>query len=515
MKDVTTRHPTHEQALAEWIKFDDAASGELAVKAKGDVYLPRPNPTDKSEENLQRFRDYIRRAVYYGATGRTLRSLVGLAFGTDPDVTLPVTIAALKDDVNGAGVTLFQQAQALLGEVMKAGRAGLLADYPNLTAPASKAAEKDLDIRPTLCMYRAQDVINWRTTKIGGKIVLSMVVIKEICEVEDGFGCEIQQTYRVLRLTTIDAKTLLPISATPVYAVEVWKEKASDDKPTATKSLQIDVTYVPLQGNGTPWTEIPFTFVGAANNDWNVDDAPLGDIAVLNLAHYRNSADYEDSVFFMGQPQFWISGLDQTWVAMLKEQGMYVGARTITPLPVGGAMGIAQAQPNTLAMEAMKSKEEQMAALGARLIQQAQRSQKTATQQDSEDAVAHSVLSLAAENVSAAYRKALGWAMNFANATGKTDFTISSEYTSSQLDAPTLTFLLNAVNAGRMAVTDFWQAMREGGYIKTTRTDEEIQEDIDSQPVAAAAGLGNDGLAVGESKNPAPSENNPQLAAAV
>ncbi len=49
------------------------------------------------------------------------------------------------------------------------------------------------------------------------------------------------------------------------------------------------------------WDEIPFTFVGAQNNDPTIDDSPLAALVEINHGHYRNSADYEDSVWFCGR----------------------------------------------------------------------------------------------------------------------------------------------------------------------------------------------------------------------
>ena len=81
--------------------------------------------------------------------------------------------------------------------------------------------------------------------------------------------------------------------------------------------------------------EIPFTFVGAQNNDPSIDESPLYDIAMINLGHYRNSADYEESVFWCGQAQPWISGLDEQWRDWMEKNGVYVGSRAPMMLPVG------------------------------------------------------------------------------------------------------------------------------------------------------------------------------------
>src|SRR5574337_1425214 len=112
-----------------------------------------------------------------------------------------------------------------------------------------------------------------------------------------------------------------------------------------------------------------------------------------------------------------MSGLDEQWRDHMEKNGIYLGSRAPWLLPAGGQAGIVQAAPNTLAKAAMDQKEQQMAQLGARMVMPGS-AIKTATQQDSEDATAHSVLSLACDNVSAAFTKALQWACDFMNATG-------------------------------------------------------------------------------------------------
>jgi hypothetical protein len=467
-KDVSTTHSEYEAAFADWALCEDAAAGESAVKAAREKYLPRPNAHDHTVRNIERYHSYVQRAVYYNATGRTLAGLLGLAFGEPPDIKLPPGIDFAEEDLSGTGLPLIQHAQATLAEILKSGRGGLLVDYPPLAASVSKAEQNRGAVRPTVSFYRASDVINWRTAQRGGKTVLSMVVLKECYEQPDGFGVSAEDQYRVLRLED-------------TYQVEIWRKVQGDDGRIHWVMAE---SYVPKQGTGQPWAEIPFTFVGAKNNDWSVDPAPLYDIATLNISHYRNSADYEDSVFVCGQPQYWIAGLDLEWRDHLEKSGLYIGARSPILLPQNGSMGIAQAQPNTLAKEAMSAKEAQMAALGARLIQEVT-SNKTATQVNSEDAIAHSVLALCCTNVNAAYTKVLGWFANFANAAGDGSLRIPTDFSSYALDAQTLTALLQAVQANTMPLSDFWARLRAAGLIEATKDDESIQEEIEAQmPIA-------------------------------
>ena len=81
-----------------------------------------------------------------------------------------------------------------------------------------------------------------------------------------------------------------------------------------------------MRSSGKVFDRIPFEFIGAENNDSTVDDAPLWPLAYLNLHHFRNSADYEDSVFLIGQAQPWMSGLTTEWRDWMQEKGVYLGS---------------------------------------------------------------------------------------------------------------------------------------------------------------------------------------------
>ncbi|MGC1329211.1 MAG: hypothetical protein WA878_03355, partial [Pseudomonas sp.] len=89
MTDVTFTRPEYDAAQYRWRLVRDVCKGSEIVKHHGDVYLPRPNPHDKSEENRARYESYKKRAVFYNATGRTKNSLVGAVFRSWPTLTVP------------------------------------------------------------------------------------------------------------------------------------------------------------------------------------------------------------------------------------------------------------------------------------------------------------------------------------------------------------------------------------------------------------------------------------------
>lgn len=481
--DVSTARQEYSKALPAWDLVEDAVAGDQAVKNKRETYLPKPNPLDKSKENDTRYDQYLQRAVYYNATGRTLGGLVGLAFGKFPEISLPSALEFLKDDVSGTGIGLIQHANGTLSSIMKSGRAGLLVDYPTTDSNISAAQQEQLRIRPTITLYSARNIVNWRTERLNGQTILTMVVLREKNEKIDGYKIECEDQYRKLSLED------------GLYTVEVFRKGAG------ASGWNVEERYEPKQGTGARWTEIPFAFIGAADNDVGIDPAPLYDLAVLNIAHYRNSADFEESAFFVGQPQVWMSGLDEGWVKLLNEQGIYFGSRAILPLPLNGQAGLIQAQPNTLAREAMQDKEKMMAAIGARLIMSGSAA-KTATQQDSEDTVAHSVLSLACDNVSAAYKRALAWVANFARVTGELEFSIPTDFTKRTVDVTELQTLLQYVQAGKLPESELWSRLRQVGIISSDKSDDDLREEIAAQDPVGQTGLEEDENGGGDGGDP-------------
>lgn len=470
MANVTHQRKDYQQSVPSWMLVTDVCQGQEAVKARGDEYLPRPNPTDKSEENRARFKQYLLRAVFYNATGRTLTGLIGAAFRKPPAVEVPSLLDYLKEDADGQGVGIFQHSQNTLSAVLKKGRAALWVDYPEVNGDASRAQQAAGAIRANVIAIGAEQVINWRVERQGARNVLSLVVIRETFEdvSEDGFVAEAKDQYRVLALVE------------GVYTVRIYRQGESGWELAEEKQ--------PKNGTGGTWSEIPFIFIGAQDNNADIDTAPLYDLAVLNIAHYRNSADYEDSAYLVGQAQPWISGLTEQWRNHMEENGnLYLGSRTPLLLPENGAYGVTQAEANSMVKEAMDQKERQMVAIGARLVEKGS-AVKTATQAQDENESEHSVLSLVVENVSDGYRKAIGWAAQYMNASGEIEFALNTEFAEATLDAQMLQALVKAWQASALPLSALLGRFREVGLIEPDVTDEEVRDEIEAESVDLGLG---------------------------
>lgn len=464
-QNVSYVRPELREASLRWQKINDCIAGEDAVKGRKDTYLPVPDSDVGGTVNDARYINYILRAVYYNVTGRTLSGLVGQVFSRETVVNFPPELALLEDDVAGDGVGITQQAKKTLEHVLSLGRAGLLSDYPRTDKPVSKAQEASGEIRPIIKMYRPENVINWRTLRVGASVKLSLVVLVETLDVEDdGFETKTVTAYRVLRL--VDNK----------YTVTVYVEDTADGKTTVVEHGE---TVTPLDATGKPFDFIPFTFVGPENNDPTIDAAPLYALANLNIAHYRNSADFEDSCFIAGQPTPVFSGLTEEWVTNVMKGKVHLGARGGVMLPKGGLATLLQAQANSMPQTAMEHKEKQMVALGAKLVEE-RTIRRTATEARQDEASETSILSSATKNVNTAYELALKWAQMFTKGKGEITLTLNSDFD-----------LSNMTPAERQQLVAEWQSeaitwLEMRTALKRTRIafedDKKARDDIAENP---------------------------------
>lgn len=458
--DITFIRPEHGAASPIWETVRDVCRGPDAVKRRRHKYLPKLDPTNNSEENNRRNDDYLRRAVFYAIAGHTKNGLIGMAFRRDPTVTIVHKMEYLKTNANGAGISIYQQAQSVLESVLEVAREGLYVDY-------------SVDMKGAIILnYRAEDIINWRTERINGRDKLVLVVLRECVEEPDGYGFKDRIQYRELAMNG------------GRFVCRVWRNAG----PKKSGVYVVDSEYYPVIQFGGAWDEIPFTFVGAQNNDPSIDESPLLALTEINLGHYRNSADYEDSLFFCGQVQPWISGLTEEWRDWLQKAGVALGSRSPILLPKDGASGFNQAQPNMIAKEGMDSKRDYMISLGARLVEQ-NSAVKTATQATGDQAASTSVLGICCANVSEAYTQALLWCAKYmGNKDAEVAYSISQEFIQRVADSGMLAAIVAAWQSGAIRDADMIRAMQKLDIIDPESNPNDVLDELKNQSPSLTGG---------------------------
>lgn len=439
--------------------IEDCVAGDVAVKRRTTKYLPDPTPTtDDDAAATKRYESYITRAQFYNVTKRTLHGLVGQIFLRDPVVEVPTMLDPVHWDATGSGVSLEQLTKEACRKTIAFGRTGIFVDYPRTDKPSSRDDLLNGKIRPTLTVIDPKRVINWRVRRVGAKEYLSLVVIHEDwIEEDDGFMQTVKSQWRVLRLDNEGN-----------YVQEIWRdEQAPYD------------TINPRDANGLPLKEIPFMFIGSENNNSDPDDPPMYDLASLNIGHYRNSADYEESCFMVGQPTPFLTGLTTEWIKDVLEGEVLLGSRTAIPLPPEGNAGLLQAAPNSMPFEAMQHKERQMVALGAKLVEQ-QSVQRTAKEAEQEQATDLSTLASVAQNVGSAFTTAMEWCAAFAGApdTG-IKVELNSEFDLTKMSPEERRQTIAEWQSGAIAWPEMRENLRRGGI--ATLDDDEAKKLVDEE----------------------------------
>ena len=108
---INTPHPEYEAAAPDWQRCRDAYRGRRAVRAAGTSYLPWSGKVFSQDE----YDDYADRAVWYGATERTVIRLAGAISRKDTAIDVPPLLEPRLEDIDLAGTSL----DGLLGQLLQ------------------------------------------------------------------------------------------------------------------------------------------------------------------------------------------------------------------------------------------------------------------------------------------------------------------------------------------------------------------------------------------------------------
>ena len=270
---IESTSPQYDALVPAWQKCRDAYEGQEAVIDRGAAYVA-PLDTQTPTEYI----NYLRRGLYFNATARTVQSMVGASFRRPPVVEAGAA-EPLLSDITLTDFPFESLAKATMREILAVGRYGLLCDY------------SDEEGRPYLVPYLAENIINWRVERIGGRSVITLIVLAEsshIADVSDPYAWEDQYRLRVLSLEE------------GVYTVRVYvKAKDATGGPNERYILVEEI--VPTVA-GSSLEYIPFICLNANTVGMETDRPPLLDLVDVNLHHWRLSCDYNHGLHYTGLP---------------------------------------------------------------------------------------------------------------------------------------------------------------------------------------------------------------------
>ena len=338
-------HPDYTYWSPHWETIRDAEIGEIEVKRKGEKYLPR-----QATHDAKQYRSYLKRAVFYNMTSRTLNALYGTVFRRAPKIGgLNKKLKEASKKITKEGMSLHLLTKTIVKEVLAVGRYGMLVD----ASPDGKG-------NPYIACYTAENILDWQMAEINGQWTLSKVTLREIYYDRDSHWSpyEYRARFRVLVLEHDEDEDA------HVYVQYVYGD--TDTAPGQIPDIEQAASDVVVPTvRGEPLDYIPFIVIGPFTNTPDVQRPPILDIVTLNFSHYMSYAQLEQALFYTGSPVFTVQQDDGS------DPGEYqVGPDIVWVLGQNETASLLEFNGRGLQHleNVLRSKEGQIASIGGRMM---------------------------------------------------------------------------------------------------------------------------------------------------
>lgn len=450
---VNAKHPEYSKNLTKWQLMRDALAGEVAK----EKYVPK-----LSDQEAEEYSAYVGRAEFYNATARTQVALTGLLFAKPPKVELPEALKSIGENISLDDDTLEALAKNIANECLSVGRCGVLVDLPSVEkADYSKLEAERLNLRAYATLYKAENIINWKTTKINGSNVTSLVVLAETYAepTQDEFVDKIKTRYRVLDLHE------------GYYRQRVFSE-------TKAGNFEV-VSEIYPSANGQKLEYLPFTFFNVNDLKTSVEKPPLLDLAKVNISHFRSEVDLEHGTHFTALPTPYVTGYQGESSEKLK-----IGSTAVwvinDPSAKVGFLEFSGAGLSTLENR-IAVKEKRMSILGARLLldekKTAEATETLQMRKSGENAVLTNVASTISEGI-VSFLKDIAFFENIASE--NLIYEINTDYNLTMIEPQLLAQIIAGIQSGDIPNEVLYDALLKGELMpKTIQSYEDYQAKLE------------------------------------
>lgn len=468
--------------LPIWQKCNDAYTGEKAIKDGGQKYLPalsgqmRFKTVDGESQNYtvqtdEDYSAYKKRAVYYNYVKKMTDSLNEQLVRKQVKVNVPPKMDSIIEHFSSDKKSFLTAVKESNKDILLNYRSVCVLDAPDLKGEKvlTIADAEAQNLRIYAVYYNAEDVINWRYDTINNLPVLTLVVLKETIEdySKDDFEPEEIVQYRVLDL--LDG----------VYRVRIFRETEIDgDKKNAPKKVfQEDenlTTYPEFGGNKL--NEIPCYFLTPKGISYSLEMPIVNDLVDLNLAHYRNSADFENALNITGSPTPVIKDamfdFDEGEVSLGSSRALSLGKDGDAYFMEYRGQGL-----NAL-RDAMSKKIEALSVIGGRLLQADTKGAENAEVVEVQHSSERGQLASFARSIGEAYTTILKKIASWMNISGDINVEFNTDYSSTILDPQLFSNLTVALTTSSISPSTYFYNLKKGEMIEDGKTFEQEQEEI-------------------------------------
>ena len=440
---VNSRHPLYEASHHRWSMCNDLFQGQDAMIDAGTKYVPQ-----LLGQNNEQYQYYIQRGEFFDAFFRTIQGLVDSVFRKQIAVSAPEKVNDKLSSITDSGQSFAAFCAAVVREIFKSGRCGVLIDY---------ATEE-----PFVSLINTFSIINWRSTFVNGEEILSMVVLEDITQKES-------EKDRFIFEKVTQIRTFELIDNQCIATLYTKSEKDKD-------FIQQEPTVLNIHGK--PIDFIPFVFLGSENNLSEPNKPPLLDLGYINIAHWRKTVDLNHGLHYTALPTPYAAGFDIRGDYTIGPVKVWVAK---DPNAKAGYIEFSGEGLKTL-MESIKSNESQMAVLGARLIEKTRDKVETAETSKIRQSGETSALTIMVNNISIGLTEVIKIFAKWLMIEDKDILVqLNTDFIALQISPQQITALLQSLQQGAISSDTFLYQMKIGEILPPGISVDDEKKLIESQ----------------------------------
>ena len=369
---VNERDPRMNNMAATWPKLEALKGGTPAMRKANKAYLP-PQPKEDAEDYAYR----LATSTLFPAFMRTSGVMAGKPFSKELTLNkVPAAVEQLLSDVDGQGRSLHAFASDVFADCgIEFGFGGILVDFTKTEEDVKTVAdEKRAGLRPYWVHIKKDQILGYKAENRDGTMVLTQLRLSEVKEEPDGeYGTTFVDMVRVL----------YPGSW------ELWRAAADGKNWVLDSDGKMSIGVIPF----VPLYGVRLGFMEGIS--------PLLDLADLNIKHWQQQSDQDDSTRFARKRMVVFTGINSA-------DEMTVASNYAIQLPKDADAKVVQgsAESVTVGRTELTALEQQMIQTGAELLV-ALPGQRTATEASNDAEANKSMLQSIVENFEDALDAAL------------------------------------------------------------------------------------------------------------
>ena len=449
MAKVNDKSKYHTAMMTRWAKWRAVSGGTDTMRSAKEAYLPR-----HEQETEKGYSARLARSTFHNFTMRTVRHMVGVAFGEDPvlsDDTPDEMKDWLKDaDLDGHNLASFLQNP--YGSAIGMGEVYILATMDDGETENVTAADGR---RPYMQMIEADSMLAFhQSTKAGVPYIEHARVLSSHTE-RNGFAeIEVEQ-----------------IKVFEPGTVNVWERRGG-----AGEFVRVSTTSIDFDG-------VPITRIRSVEASADGLLRPmLTDLVDKNIEHWQSASDQRNILTMSRFPMLYGVGLDKNAYEAIRESG--IGPQTLLTStnkdasfgyvePVGGAISAGR--------QDLQDLKEEMAELASRPFMQQTGDVKATTHaiaRADEDSQIKTFSNTFGDSVSAALDDMAEWGSINPE---KIDLTMLTEFGGNEIDSSTLDALHKARAQGDISRETYLGALVEHGVLASDFDAKKNLAELDSE----------------------------------